>query len=93
MLTRKNIYHYILYVVFALIFFCGIGLYSVSLNPVSSDNGALVLMLIRYAIVFMVAAPFALWGVDSLVLDECNLLSKNESSISHLMSVPIPVTF
>ena len=56
MLTRKNIYHYILYVVFALIFFCGIGLYSVSLNPVSSDNGALLLMLIRYAIVFMVAA-------------------------------------
>ena len=30
------------------------------------------------SLVFMVAAPFALWGVDSLVLDECNLLSKNE---------------
>ncbi len=56
MLTRKNIYHYILYVIFALIFFCGIGLYSVSLNPVSSDNGALLPMLIRYAIVFVAAA-------------------------------------
>lgn len=56
MLTRKNIYHYILYVIFALIFFCGIGLYSVSLNPVSSDNGAILPLILRYAIVFVSAA-------------------------------------
>ncbi len=66
MLTRKHIYHYIVYVVFALIFFCGIGLYSVSLNPVSVNNGALLPLIIRYAIVF-VAAGFVILIVKFVI--------------------------
>lgn len=55
MVTKKNIYHYILYVIFALIFFCAIGLHSISLAPASADS-AIVPMLIRYGIVFIAAA-------------------------------------
>lgn len=36
------------------------------------------LTLSIFSFIFMIAAPLSLWGVDSLVLDECNLLSKNE---------------
>ena len=59
MVTKKNIYHYILYVIFALIFFCAIGLYSVSMTG-SASGSAIVLMLIRYGIVFIVAVLLAL---------------------------------
>ena len=54
MVTKKNIYHYIVYVIFALIFFCSIGLYSVSLSD--GAGSAIVPMLLKYAIVFVSAA-------------------------------------
>ncbi len=53
MVTKKNIYHYILYVVFALVFFCGIALHSISLS--SGSGSAIIFMCIRYAFVFIVA--------------------------------------
>ena len=59
MVTKKNIYHYILYVIFALIFFCAIGLYSISVVG-SAEGSALVLILIRYGIVFIVAVLLVL---------------------------------
>ncbi len=59
MVTKKNIYHYILYVIFALIFFCAIGLYSVSMTG-SASGSAIVLILIRYGIVFIVAVLLAI---------------------------------
>lgn len=59
MVTKKNIYHYIFYVIFALIFFCAIGLYSVSMTG-SASGSAIVLILIRYGIVFIVAALLAI---------------------------------
>ena len=49
MVTKKNIYHYILYVIFALIFFCAIGLYSVSMTNAAAGS-SIVPMLIRYGI-------------------------------------------
>ena len=54
MVTKKNIYHYIFYVIFALIFFCAIGLYSVSMTG-SANGNAIVPMLIKYGIVFISA--------------------------------------
>ncbi|MBR6382528.1 MAG: hypothetical protein IKS56_00905 [Lachnospiraceae bacterium] len=59
MVTKKNIYHYILYVIFALIFFCAIGLYSISMVG-SAEGSAIVLILIRYGIVFIVAVLLVL---------------------------------
>ena len=59
MVTKKNIYHYILYVIFALIFFCAIGLYSISMVG-SADGSAIVLILMRYGIVFIVAVLLVL---------------------------------
>ncbi|MBO4310243.1 MAG: hypothetical protein J5856_04135 [Lachnospiraceae bacterium] len=59
MVTKKNIYHYILYVIFALVFFCGIGLYSISIDPVSEDISAIMPMIIRYLIVFVAAGLIA----------------------------------
>ncbi|MBP5494451.1 MAG: hypothetical protein J6X97_05090 [Lachnospiraceae bacterium] len=59
MVTKKNIYHYIVYVIFALIFFCAIGLYSISMVG-SAEGSAIVLILIRYGIVFIVAALLVL---------------------------------
>ncbi|MCR5846815.1 MAG: hypothetical protein K6G75_01675 [Lachnospiraceae bacterium] len=56
MVTKKNIYHYILYVIFALIFFCGIGLHSLSVSGIDTNGAPLVGMIIRYAIVFVSAA-------------------------------------
>ena len=55
MVTKKNIYHYILYVIFALIFFCAIGLYSVSMTNAAAGS-SIVPMLIRYGIVFIATA-------------------------------------
>ena len=59
MVTKKNIYHYILYVIFALIFFCAIGLYSVSMTG-SAEGSAIVPMLLRYGIVFIAAVLLVL---------------------------------
>ena len=56
MVTRKNIYHYILYVIFALVFFCTIGLYSISLNANVQSQGSIIGILLRYGIVFVAAA-------------------------------------
>ncbi len=55
MVTKKNIYHYAIYVIFALIFFCSIGLHSVSLTD-STGGSVMLSVLIKYAIVFIVAA-------------------------------------
>ncbi|MBP5528832.1 MAG: hypothetical protein J6X80_02170 [Lachnospiraceae bacterium] len=55
MVTKKNIYHYIFYVIFALIFFCAIGLYSTSMTAASGQS-AIIPMLLRYGIVFFAAA-------------------------------------
>jgi len=55
MVTKKNIYHYFLYVIFALVFFCAIGVYSVSLTEASGQSMILP-MLIRYGLVFISAA-------------------------------------
>lgn len=55
MVTKKNIYHYIFYVIFALIFFCAIGLYSVSMTNTEAGS-SIVPMLLRYGIVFVATA-------------------------------------
>lgn len=55
MVTKKNIYHYIFYVIFALIFFCAIGLYSVSMTNAAAGS-SIVPMLLRYGIVFIATA-------------------------------------
>jgi len=55
MVTKKNIYHYIFYVIFALIFFCAIGLYSVSITNAAAGS-SIVPMLLRYGIVFIATA-------------------------------------
>ncbi len=55
MVTKKNIYHYAIYVIFALIFFCSIGLHSVSLTD-STGGSVMLSVLFKYAIVFIVAA-------------------------------------
>ena len=60
MITKKNIYHYLLYVVFALIFFCGIGLHSISLAGGSTEGNVFVPMLFKYGIVFVAAAVIIL---------------------------------
>ena len=60
MITKKNIYHYLLYVVFALIFFCGIGLHSISLAGGTTEGNVFVPMLFKYGIVFVAAAVIIL---------------------------------
>lgn len=50
MITKKNIFHYIVYVVFALIFICSIGLYSAEYSNIHGSTDILIPMVIRYAV-------------------------------------------
>ncbi len=52
MITKKGIFHYLVYVIFALIFFCSIGLYAVKFQELSGGGDILVPLVIKYLIVF-----------------------------------------
>lgn len=52
MITKKNIFHYLVYVLFALTFFCSIGLYAVKYAELSGNSDFLIPLLIKYGIVF-----------------------------------------
>lgn len=51
MTTKSNVYHYFSYVIYALVFFCSIGLYSVSMVRESGSTDYLIPLIIRYGIV------------------------------------------
>lgn len=51
MKTKKSFYHYIAYVVFALIFFCSIALYAINIVEINGSTDYLIPVLLRYIIV------------------------------------------
>lgn len=53
MVTKKNIYHYIFYVVYALIFLCSIGLYAINIANNTGTTSYLIPVVIKYAIVLL----------------------------------------
>lgn len=53
MVTKSNIYHYFSYVIFALVFFCSIGLYSISISEAQNSADYFIPMAIRYGIVIL----------------------------------------
>lgn len=53
MVTKKNIYHYIFYVVYALIFITGIGFYALNLANAQASESVLMSVFIKYIIVFV----------------------------------------
>lgn len=54
MITRKNIYHYIVYMIFAFTYFCCIGLYCVSVSTEKTGSSLIIGLIIRYALCFVI---------------------------------------
>lgn len=66
MTTKSNIYHYFSYVIYALVFFCTIGLYSVSIVRASGSTDYLIPMVTRYGII-IAAILILIFGYRALI--------------------------
>lgn len=53
MVTKKNVFHYLVYVLFALTFICSIGLYAVKYVEYTGGSDYLMPLIIDYAVVFI----------------------------------------
>lgn len=54
MITRKNIYHYIVYMIFAFTYFCCIGLYCVSVSGEKTGSSLVIGLIVRYVLCFVI---------------------------------------